>query len=96
MTERVELYLWQVSHLMVDEETIISIGTHLDVDQSVIDSCLTDNPGNIQLAGYKLLMEWKQPIQTNDINALRSRLQHGFEENNMLGPFLNINMETDC
>ncbi len=83
---------------MVDEETIISIGTHLDVEQSVIDSCLTDNPGNIQLAGYKLLMEWKQPIQSNNLDALKSILQHAFEENNMLGPFLNINMdsETGC
>ncbi len=60
MSERVEKYLWdvyEVSRLIIDEATVKSIGTYLDVRQSVIQCCLSDYLDSIQLAGFKLLME---------------------------------------
>ena len=77
---------------MKNEAMVISIGNHLDVEQSLIDHCITNHPDSIQLAAFNMLKEWKQPIQTNDLNALRSRLRHAFEEHNLVDKFLNIDI----
>ena len=92
VTERVKKYLLDVSRLMKNEAMVISIGTHLDVDRSVIEHCITGQPGSVQLAAFNMLKEWKRPIQTNDLNALRSRLRHAFEEHMLVEPFLNIDI----
>ncbi len=96
MTERVELYLWKVSRLMIDVQTLTWIGISLDMDQSVIDSCLTDHPESIQNAGFFLLKDWKQSVHTNDLDALRSRLRPAFQENNLIDQFLKISVNSEA
>ncbi len=92
VTERVETYLWEVSGLIIDESMLLSIGNHLSVKQSVIENCIADHPESVQLAAFNVLKEWKQPIKTNDLDALRSRLRHVFEEHNLVDQFLNIDL----
>ncbi len=47
--------------------------------QSVIHSCIRDNPDSIQFPWFHMLQEWNRPIKTNDLNALKSRVRHAFE-----------------
>ena len=92
LNKRVQKYLTDVSGLLKDEETVKSIGSYLDVEESAVQCCITDNPDNPQLAGFNMLKEWKQNITTNDLNALRSRLQHAFENHKLVQPFLEIDI----
>ena len=93
LNNRVQKYLTDVSGLLKDEAAVNSIGSYLDVKQSIIQSCITDHPDSPQLAGFNVLKEWKQTITTNDLNALRSRLQHAFDNHKLVQPFLEIDID---
>ncbi len=71
----------------------MSIGNYLGVEPSAIQRCITENPESIQIAAFNMLKEWKQTITTNDLNALRSRLQHAFENHKLVHAFLDIDID---
>ncbi len=55
----------KTSRLLIDEATVISIGIYLNVEQSVIQSCIRDTRDSIQLDGYHMLMEWMMVRRSN-------------------------------
>ncbi len=74
-------YLYSVSELITDEQTLVDIGTELDVRPEDISRYLEDNSRDIHIAALIMLQSWSDSIVDDSI--FKERLHSAFQNNGM-------------
>ncbi len=58
--------LKQLSTWVTNEDKLFRLASLLGVETKTIDSCLTNNPGNINMAAFCVLRHWFDSLEDRD------------------------------
>ncbi len=79
-----EKCLWEAANHITNETILYDIGLELRLLTHEIETFRTDNPSSIVLAGYKMLLSWKNKyVDLSDLHIIKEKLSDAFLSCNM-------------
>ena len=85
-TNEIEFMLWTCSRRIVSPDLLYGIGVSVGLPHSEIQATLTNNPSDIQLAAFRVLVK-SQIMNKWDENHLRTELVRAFEQHGVSNIF---------
>ena len=85
-TNEIESMLWACSRRIVTQDLLFGIGVTIDLPYSEIESTLTNNQADIQLAAFRMLVKG-QLMKNWSENRLKDKLNKGFQQYGIMDIF---------
>ena len=85
-TNEIESMLWKCSRRIVSPDLLYGVGVSVGLPHSEIQATITNNPSDIQLAAFRVLVK-SQIMNKWDENHLRTELLRAFEQHGVANIF---------